>query len=147
MISCQGDGGAIVDPDVAGDHHQADAPDQVVDVRAAHLDVPGHHLTWARIRWALVRMNPKVTRKATKNRNSGLAAGVDDRPVVEARRCWRRDEHALSVTTAAGRGAREQHDLADVAALLDQAVRVGGAVEGERLGDHGLQVALRRAPP
>ena len=33
--------------------------------------LPGHQLTWARIRWALVRMNPQLSRKATKNRNSG----------------------------------------------------------------------------
>ena len=35
------------------------------------VTLPGHQLTWARIMWALVRMKPKVIRKATKNRNSG----------------------------------------------------------------------------
>ncbi len=33
--------------------------------------LPGHQLTWARIMWVLVRMNPKVSRKATKKRNWG----------------------------------------------------------------------------
>src|ERR1044071_3909783 len=35
----------------------------------------------------------------------------------------------------------EQHDLADVAALGDEFVRLPGPVEGERLGDHRLQLA------
>ena len=35
--------------------------------------LPGHQLTWARIMWALVRMNPNVSRKATKKRNCALA--------------------------------------------------------------------------
>src|SRR5258707_9603669 len=33
----------------------------------------------------------------------------------------------------------EQHDLADVAALGDEFVGLAGALEGERLGDHGLE--------
>ncbi len=32
---------------------------------------PGHQLTPARIMWVLVRMNPNVSRKATRNRNCG----------------------------------------------------------------------------
>ena len=33
--------------------------------------LPGHQLTCARIMWVLVRMKPKVSRKATKKRNCG----------------------------------------------------------------------------
>ena len=40
-------------------------------MRAAHVTLPGHQLTCARIMWALVRMNPNVIRKETKKRNSG----------------------------------------------------------------------------
>ena len=45
--------------------------------------LPGHQLTCARIMWVLVRMKPNVSRKATKNRNCGLAPGVDDALLVE----------------------------------------------------------------
>ncbi len=37
--------------------------------------LPGHQLTWARIMWALVRMNPNESRNAQMQRNS------DSRPV------------------------------------------------------------------
>ena len=43
--------------------------------------LPGHQLTCARIMWALVRMKPKVRRKATKKRKCG------SRPVSTIP-CW-----------------------------------------------------------
>ena len=36
---------------------------------------------------------------------------------------------------------RQQHDLADVAALGDELVRLAGPLEGERLGDDRLEAA------
>src|SRR5256885_2894963 len=93
---------------------------------------------------ALVRMKPNVTRKETKNRNSGW------RPVSTIARSYTLPMLARTGTStreqgsgASGRRLGDQHDLADVAALLDHAVRFRGAVEGERLGHHRLQVALR----
>src|SRR3954447_20368284 len=94
---------------------------------------PGHHFTCARIMCALVRMNPNVIRNVTKNRNSGW------RPVSTIARSYRLEMLARVNTVVT---LRHEHDLADVAALLDHAVCVGGPVEGEGLGDDGLERAV-----
>ena len=65
----------------------------------------------------------------------GLAARVDDRAVVDAADAGDSDEHEKQPSGA----GRRKDDLADVAALLDDAVRVGGALERERLGHDRLQ--------
>src|SRR5206468_7897909 len=93
------------------------------------LTLPGHHLTWALIMWALVRMKPNVTRKETKNRNSAW------RPVSTIARSYTLPTLARTGTSttgqtsgASGRRLGDQHHLADVTTLLDHAVRFRGAV-------------------
>src|SRR3954451_5070844 len=95
---------------------------------------PGHHLTCALIMCALVRMKPNVIRNETKNRNSGR------RPVSTIARSYTLEMLARVERSTASLG--NQYDLAHVAALLDEAVRIRGAVEGEGLRDDGLQIPL-----
>src|SRR3954451_4354499 len=92
---------------------------------------PGHQLTCALIMCALVRMKPNVIRNETKNRNSGR------RPVSTIARSYTLEMLARVGTSTASLG--NQYDLAHVAALLDEAVRIRGAVEGESLRNVGIQ--------
>ena len=91
--------------------------------------------------WALVRMNPNEPRKGTRKRNAGsLPASTmcsSKRLPMLARAISRRYRKPRS---------RRQHDLADVPALVDEAVGVGGALEREGLGDDRLDAARRRGP-
>src|SRR3954453_6734992 len=70
---------------------------------------------------------------------SALGAGIS--AASSARAIYAEPIRGLALCTTAS--LRHQHHLADVPGLADVAVGVGGAVEGEGLGDDRLQLACR----
>src|SRR5918995_4108054 len=94
-------------------------------------------------------MNPNVTRKATRKRSSGSF------PVSTIARSYRlpilatttplmspqtRPRRRRELSTRPALISRDEHDLADVAALLHEAMGLARGVERERLRDDGLQL-------
>ena len=75
-----------------------------------------------------------MTEEGDEEQELRLAPGVDDRALVDAADASDGREERTAYSG-------HQHDLADVPPLVDEAVRVGGPVEGEGLGDDGLELA------